>query len=215
MPEVCPTFGKSDPLTMLCTNTSSWYALYVRSRAEKTVLAQLEAKSHPAFLPLYSKRHKWADRWKTVTLPLFPGYVFCQFSLAERQSAVTTSGVIDVVRRGREPAPIELAQLEAIRTAVNSKQATEPYEGLVEGERAILIDGPLKGLAGVVVEVRKNLRLVLSIELLRRSVLVEIERDWVTPVTPRSLTLEPELPAASMLGPGCPPERITQFSRWG
>ena len=54
-----------------------WYALYVQSQHEKRVRAKLDAKAQEVFLPLYETTHKWMDRWKKVTLPLFPGYVFC------------------------------------------------------------------------------------------------------------------------------------------
>lgn len=161
-----------------------WYALRVRSRHELVVFAQLTAKEHEAFLPLFSAKHRWADRWKTVSLPLFPGYVFCRFNAEKRSSVISTSGVVDVVRTGSQPAPIETSEIEAIRTAVNSPLFTEPYGGLVKGQGVVVTGGPLVGLTGHLVEIRKNLRLVLSVELLNRAVLVEIDRDWVTPRHP-------------------------------
>jgi transcription antitermination factor NusG len=156
-----------------------WHALYVRSRHEKSVYAQLDAKEEEAFLPLYSRKQKWADRWKTVELPLFPGYVFCRFDANRRYSVLATSGVIDVVRTGSQPAPIHAGDIEAIQRIVKSPLLTEPLPDLVAGEKVIMSDGPLKGLTGTLMEVRKGFRLVVSIELLRRSVLVEIDRDWV------------------------------------
>src|ERR1017187_4705848 len=180
---------------MLESDALRWYALHVRSRHEKSVFAQLNAKHQLAFLPLYTSKHRWADRWKAVSLPLFPGYVFCQLDIAYRTSVLATSGVIDIVRSGTVPAPIETAELEAIQAVVNSPLPTRPHAGLVEGERVVMTDGPLQGLAGVVIEVRKNPRLVLSVQLLQRSVLVEIKREWATPIMPiRS--------ALSLLKPG-------------
>ena len=160
---------------------ANWHALHVRSRHEKSVWAQLESKAHEVFLPLYGTRQKWADRWKSVELPLFPGYVFCRFDLRDRSSVLTTSGVIDLVRIGLSPAPIESSEIEAIQRIVNLPLAAEPYGDLLAGEFVTLTQGPLKGLTGKVTEVRKGLRLIVSVELLRRSVLVEIDRDWVAP----------------------------------
>ena len=157
----------------------NWYALYVRSRHEKMVHAQLDAKSEDVFLPVYSSRHKWADRWKTVSLPLFPGYVFCRFDTNRRSAIMTTSGVIDVVRMGSQPAAIDGAEIEAIKRVAASPLLTEPYADVVPGEIVTMSDGPLKGLNGTLMEVRKGLRLVISVQLLRRSVLIEIDRDWV------------------------------------
>jgi transcription antitermination factor NusG len=161
-----------------------WYALQVRSRYEKAVFTQLEAKQHVVFLPLYAAKHKWADRWKTVLLPLFSGYVFCRFDSEKRASVLATSGVIDVVRTGSQPAPIETTEIEAIRKVVDSPVFKEPYAGLVNGQRVMMTDGPLTGLTGTLMESKKNLRLVISMELLNRSIMIEIESDWVAPCQP-------------------------------
>jgi transcription antitermination factor NusG len=158
-----------------------WHALYVRSRHEKSVGAQLEAKAQNVFLPLYSSKHRWADRCKAVQLPLFPGYIFCHFNNNNRSSVLATSGVIDVVRIGSQPAAIDPGVIEAIRRAVNSPLQIEPHTDLVVGERVMMSEGPLKGLTGTLTEVRMRLRLVISVDLLCRSVLVEIDRAWVVP----------------------------------
>jgi transcription antitermination factor NusG len=161
----------------------------VRSRHEKSVLDQLEAKEYQAFLPLYAARRRWADRWKILTLPLFAGYVFCRFDTAARSRVLATPGVIDVVRTGPEPALIESCEIEAIRLVVNSRLNAEPYPSLVRGQRVVVTDGPLKGVAGTLMQVRNGIRLVISIELLRRSVQVEIERDRVIPSEPKAIKL--------------------------
>lgn len=160
---------------------SRWYALHVRSRHEKTVTAQLDAKAEEIFLPLYNARHKWADRWRTVSLPLFTGYVFCRFNISRRSAVIATPGVIDVVRTGSEPAPVDTSEIEAIRRVVDSHLLTEPYDDLVAGERVTMSDGPLRGVTGRLVEIREGPRLVVSVDLLNRAVLVEIDRDWVMP----------------------------------
>ena len=159
-----------------------WYALYVRSRHEKSVLEQLRAKDQEAFLPLYSVRHRWADRWQTVSLPLFTGYVFCRFDVDKRSAVLTTTGVIDIVRAGREPAEIEDSVITAIQAVVKSPLLMEPHAGILPGRRVILTGGPLAGLEGNVVEVKKGLRFVVSVELLNRSVLVDIDKNWIAPI---------------------------------
>ncbi len=156
-----------------------WHALFVRSRHEKSVHAQLDAKSEEVFLPLYYRKHKWADRWKLVELPLFPGYVFCRFDSNKRSSVLATSGVIDVVRIGSQPATINPSEIEAIQRVVKSPLLTEPHDDLVKGQKVMMSDGPLKGLTGTLMEHRKGPRLVISVDLLRRSVFIEIDRDWV------------------------------------
>jgi transcription antitermination factor NusG len=166
-----------------------WYALHVRSRHEKAVRAQLDAKQFSVFLPLYSHKHKWADRWKTVSLPLFPGYVFCHFELESRGSAIATSGVIDIVRVGNDPAPIPDSEIDSIQRVVNSPLLVEPGSNLVPGQQVMMCGGPLEGLSGALIENRKGLRLVIAVNLLHRSVLVEIDREWVVPLEPLRTTM--------------------------
>ena len=163
-----------------------WYALRVRPRHEARVSEQLEAKQLDVFLPRYSARRKWADRWKVLTLPLFPGYVFCQFEPGARARILATPGVIDLVRNGTEPAPIETSEIDAIRRVVSSNLKAEPYPSLACGQRVRVTGGPLDGVAGVLVEMRSSYRLLISVELLRRSVQVEIERERVIPCEARS-----------------------------
>ncbi len=159
-----------------------WFALHTRSRFEKAVSEQLRAKQQNVFLPLYTSKRKWADRWKTVSMPLFSGYVFCRFNPLMRSTVMATTGVIDVVRNGRDPAPIEDNIIDALQTVVSSPLLTEPYAGIVPGERIVMTGGPLVGLQGSVVEIKNTLRFVISVDLLHRSVLVEIDKDWVAPL---------------------------------
>jgi transcription antitermination factor NusG len=161
-----------------------WFALRVWSHHEKSVAAQLEAKEFKVFLPLYSSRRRWADRWKTLCLPLFPGYVFCQFDASTRTRVLATSGLIEIVRFGSELARIKTSEIEAIQRIVDSPLLTIPYPRMAAGQRVTISGGPLNGLEGTLMEVRKGLRLVVSVEMLQRSVLVEIDREWVVPSEP-------------------------------
>jgi transcription antitermination factor NusG len=162
-----------------------WYALRVRPRHEKTVFAQLAAKAQEAFLPLCTVRHRWADRWKNVSLPLFPGYVFSRFDMQRQAGILAMSSVIDVVRVGSQPAPLDPAEIEAIRIAAAGPLHLESFEGLLKGQHVTITEGPFKGLAGTLVEIRRSFRLALSLELLNRSVLVEIDSSWIHPIDRR------------------------------
>ncbi len=159
-----------------------WYALHVRSRHEKSVHTQLEAKRQDVFLPLYQVNHKWADRWKAVSLPVFPGYVFCRFDPALRYSVLATSGVIDVVRFGAEPAAIEDPEIEAVQLIARSEAPAEPYPDILKGQKMMISGGPLNGLIGTLAEIRNRLRLVVCVQILCRSVMVEVSRDWLVPL---------------------------------
>ena len=165
-----------------------WYALYVRPHHEKSVTSQLAAKRQNVFLPLYTDRRRWADRWKNVNLPLFPSYVFCHFDARDRARVLTTPGIIDLVRHDGSPAPLEDSEIEAIRKVVQSNVKAEPYQDSVDGRDVLIVEGPLSGISGRLIETRKGPRLVVSVDLLCRSVLVEIDRNWAAPTFPGSGT---------------------------
>jgi transcription antitermination factor NusG len=160
----------------------SWFALRVRSRHEKVATAILEGKGFEPFLPLYRARRKWTDRQKDIDMPMFPGYVFCRFNPVTKAGVLETPGVVDIVGVGRTMAEISDGEIEALRRVVQHRMSCEPVSHLVAGETVRIDDGPLSGLEGKVVEVKKSLRLVLSVTLLQRSVLVEIDPEWVTPI---------------------------------
>lgn len=160
---------------------ASWFALRVKSRHEKLASSVLESKGYEQFLPLYRTKRKWTDRIKQVDLPLFPGYVFCRFNPTTRSGVLNTPGVVDIVGFGKEFAVVEESEIDALKRVVSSQLSCEPCAPLSVGETVRIEDGPLEGLKGRVVEVKKSLRLVLSVTLLQRSVLVEIDRAWVAP----------------------------------
>jgi transcription antitermination factor NusG len=160
-----------------------WYALQVRQRYEKIASTALRNKGCREFLPLYSARRQWSDRIAQVEMPLFPGYVFCHFDLADRRIPVLdTPGVLALVGLGRTALPVDDSEIAAVRTIVDSGLAAEPWPYLETGAAVRLDHGALAGLEGVFVEAKKHHRLVVSVTLLRRAVAVEVDSAWVSPV---------------------------------
>jgi transcription antitermination factor NusG len=165
------------------SDSPQWFALRVRSGSEKMVGAIAENKGIEHFLPVYQCSRRWSDRIKSLELPLFPGYLFCRLNAKYRLPVLTIPGVQHFVGIGKAPVAIDDAEIAAIQTAVRSGLRTEPWPYLTTGQRVRLDRGPLEGLEGLLVEVRKQQRIVVSVQLLMRSVSVEIERDWVTPAS--------------------------------
>lgn len=161
-----------------------WFALSVKRNREKHVAEILRGKGYEEFLPLYRSRRRWSDRYKELELPLFPGYVFCRFEPARRLPVLTTPGVILVVGNGRAPMAVEDSEIEALKLVVSSRRQVQPWPYLQVGERVMIENGALAGLEGILQDVRKSCRIVVSVELLQRSVAVEVERSWVRPVSP-------------------------------
>ncbi len=163
-------------------NSDRWYALRVKPRFERVVSASARNKGFEEFLPLYLCRRRWSDRFTSVELPLFPGYVFCRLNPERRLPLLTIPGVFHFVGVGRIPAPIDDTEIGAIQATIRSGLLAEPYPFLEVGQRVKVEEGPLAGLEGFLVEVRKQQRIVVSVTLLKRSVGVEIERPWIRPL---------------------------------
>ena len=154
-----------------------WFAVRVKSRHEKIVAEVARNKGFEQFLNRCHRR--WSDRVKSVELLLFPGYLFCRLNPEHRVPLLTIPGVIYLVGVGKTPAPIDENEILALQAAIRSGLPAEPWPFLEVGRRVLLEDGPLAGLEGLLIEKRKQNRLVVSVSLLRRSVAVEIERNWV------------------------------------
>lgn len=157
----------------------NWYAIVVKPQAERAVEAALAQKSYETFFPAIASERRWSDRVKRVDLPLFPGYVFCRFDASRRLPVMTTPGVRQIVGFGREAAPVDEAELAALRRALESGAPLKSCEYLVRGDRVEVTDGPMRGLCGWLLETKGNCRVVISVELLQRSVSVEIDRDRI------------------------------------
>ena len=182
-------------------SSNKWFALRVKPRFEKTVASSARNKGYEEFLPLYQCRKRWSDRFQSVELPLFPGYVFCQLNPESRLPLLTIPGALHFIGIGRVPVPIENEEIAALQVAMRSGLWAEPWPFLNVGQRVRLEEGPLAGLEGLLIEVRKKQRLIVSVTLLKRSVAVEIERDWVRPLDCNKSkilsALKPQLAAAA------------------
>lgn len=164
-------------------NDLRWYALHVRSRHETKTAVILENKGYETFVPTYRARRAWSDRIVELTQPLFPGYMFCRITLSDRLTPVIgTPGVTCIVGVAHQPVPVEDGEIAALQAIVNSQLTAEPWPYLREGANVRIQQGPLSGIEGIVVKVKKHQRLVVSVSLLQRSVAVEIDRMWATPI---------------------------------
>jgi transcription antitermination factor NusG len=156
-----------------------WFALTVKPNHEKSVAQALGSKAVEVFLPLYRARRRWSDRIKELDLPLFAGYVFCRYAAPERARVLATPGVTSVVGFGNKPAAVPEAQIDSVRTMVSSGVALSPWPFLRVGERVRIEAGPLSGVEGILTQVKDAWRVVVTVELLQRSVAAEVERDVV------------------------------------
>jgi transcription antitermination factor NusG len=155
-----------------------WFGLAVKPRFDKAVARTLESKGFETLLPLYKKEHKYAAHSREFELPLFPGYVFCRFGEMTKLPIVTTPGVTHILGAGSTPMPLDETEIASLRIAMQAGVPVQPCPFL-EGQRVRINGGVLEGVEGIVMSFRQPLRMVLSITLLHRSVLLEVDRDQV------------------------------------
>lgn len=164
------------------TASHPWYALWVRSRHEKSVSEILMSKGFETFLPTCRTRRRWSDRMQEVDLPLIPGYVFCRFDAALRMPVLTTPGLVQIVSAGKVPQAVDESEMQALITAVHAGVHLQLWPFLKTGQRVSIEEGPLRSLEGVLINTSGADKLVLSISLLQRSVAVTVDRSWVKPL---------------------------------
>lgn len=159
-----------------------WYAIHTRSRHEKVVRDQFDAKEIPHLLPLHHKRSKWKDRVKMIEVPLFGGYIFAHFSLQHKLQVLQTVGVVRLVGLNGTAEPVPEEQIETIRKMVEQALPYDPHPYLKEGMLVRVVRGPLQGAEGILIEKKKNYRFVVSIDLIQKAVAVDIDSADVEPV---------------------------------
>jgi transcriptional antiterminator NusG len=164
------------------SNDLSWFAVRVRSNFERIAVTHLRERGYEEFAPSHKTERHWSDRKKEVDQFLFPGYVFCRFNPQNRLLVLTAPGVVDVVGWGKIPAPIPDEEIERVRRMVQSGLLVSPWPYLELGQAVLIERGPLAGMEGILVEVKGRCRLVVSINLLKRSISAEVERSCVRPV---------------------------------
>jgi transcriptional antiterminator NusG len=160
----------------------NWYAVRTKSRHEQKVREQLQNKSFKVFLPMIEAWSKRKDRKKKIMKPLFPGYLFVDFELSKESwlEVVKVPGVANILGYTKEPYPVPEEQIESLKAIIDSNLKVSCYSYLKKGDKVHVVSGPLEGAIGVLEEMHeKKQRLVVSIDMLNRSVAVEIEGDLV------------------------------------
>lgn len=154
-----------------------WHCVHVRSKAERMAAFLLKEKGYEVFLP--TQRGKGPKRTRIEEPPLFPGYVFCRPGEHVSGLIVTTPGVIRLLCCAGRPQRVPDADIENLQRIVASGLPVKPSAKFQRGTPVRVVSGPLKGCAGFVERTKGDTCLMVSLEILRRSVIVRIERDWV------------------------------------
>jgi len=156
-------------------STPAWYALYTKHQHEKKAADILRKKNFDVLLPLYSSIHQWEDRKKEVFLPVFPCYLFIRTSPDRKLDILRTPGVFLMVSSAARPCVVPEQDIDMVRRIASVPQRLEPHSYPGTGEFVRVRVGPFAGLKGVLTRVKNQLRVVVSIHLLKKSVALELD----------------------------------------
>ncbi|HYM78049.1 MAG TPA: UpxY family transcription antiterminator [Candidatus Dormibacteraeota bacterium] len=160
-----------------------WYALWTRSRHEAVVREQLRRKEIEVFLPTVERWSRWKNRRKKIEWPLFPGYCFARFRTDQSLAILTTVGVVAIVSFRGKPAPVAEEEVDALRRVMDTQVAYDPCPLTKEGCLVEVINGPLTGVIGRLVQKdTQQPAVILGVELINQGVRVRVHPADVRPV---------------------------------
>jgi transcription antitermination factor NusG len=153
-----------------------WYAAYTTANHEKRVAEQLAVRSVEHFLPQYASVRRWKDRRVRLELPLFPGYVFVRLALRDRLQVLKIPGVAKLVGfNGTLPQLYRRKKSPRCERVWQCGVRAEPHPCLIAGRRIRIKAGPLTGLEGILLRRKGNVQVVLSVDLLQRSISIGMD----------------------------------------
>ncbi|HSO87891.1 MAG TPA: UpxY family transcription antiterminator [Draconibacterium sp.] len=159
-----------------------WYVVYTRSRAEKKVQTELSLKNIENFLPMQKKLRQWKDRKKWVEMPLMSGYCFVHISRKEYDSVLQTNNVVCYVRFEGKAAVIPESQIDGLKKMLKQYdfEVNVSTENFAPGKKVEVIEGPMIGLRGELVEARGKNKFILRFNQINSVVSVEIPANHLS-----------------------------------
>jgi transcription antitermination factor NusG len=157
-----------------------WYAVHTRSRFEQKVYDGVSGKSVEVFLPRVQVMSRRKDRRKKILVPLLPGYVFVRFDMNPETywEIIKTTGVVRMIGFEGRPVPANEGEIASLMILDGTDRTVQNRAYMRRGDRVMIMEGPLKGLVGFYLHHKgQSQKVVVSVELLHRSLAVEIE-DW-------------------------------------
>lgn len=167
---------------MLVETSQSWFAVQVAPRCEKKVSILLDYKGYQLFLPTYKTASNGNNPLKKLERPLFPGYIFCRIAADVCGIIVTTPGVVRIVGFGKKPSPIHNSEIEMLQRVVGSGAEVRPFPYLKPGQKVQIKEGPLAGICGTLTQIKNQMRVVVSVDAIMRSIAVDVGIESVAPI---------------------------------
>ena len=158
-----------------------WIAVYTKSRHEKVVIQELENKNIEAYCPIFKERRQWSDRKRWVEFPLFRSYVFAKIELKNSIYILQTMGVHHIIKFQGNISIIPDEIIQNIKSMIDGGFTVEQAEYFVKGDEVIVVDGPLKGMDGIVVKIKNENKLVLKVAAIQQAIAVQIHPGYLKP----------------------------------
>ncbi len=165
------------------TRPPHWFAVFTYPRHEKKVAAGLISRGVEAFLPLYNEQRTWKNRQRvSLSVPLFPNYVFARFARDQRNKVLSLPGVVNIVEGLRAGGAIPDQYIRSLQIGLELGRI-RPYRDAIVGDRVRIASGPLRGVEGILMHFRSGFRVVLALDSIGQNASIEVLRDEVEPVT--------------------------------
>jgi transcription antitermination factor NusG len=164
----------------------NWIVVRSKPRSEKIAYAQLKEKGIEAYLPLLKERRKWSDRKKWVEFPLFSSYLFAKIEIKNSIFILQTNGVSSLVKFGEEIAIAQDEVINAIRLAIDGGYQLRPAEYFIAGNAVEVIEGPMRGVKGIVVQLKGKDRLVIKIDAIQQALSIDIDTRFIKNIKRKS-----------------------------
>jgi len=164
----------------------NWIVVRSKPRSEKIAYAQLKEKGIEAYLPLLKERRKWSDRKKWVEFPLFSSYLFAKIEIKNSIFVLQTHGVSSLVKFGEEIAIVQDEVVNAIKLAIDGGYKLTPTEYFIAGNSVEVIDGPMIGVKGIVVQLKGKDRLIIKIDAIQQALSIDIDTRFIKNIKSKS-----------------------------
>ncbi|MGD1046131.1 MAG: UpxY family transcription antiterminator [Bacteroidota bacterium] len=156
-----------------------WYAIYVRSRFEKKVHTRLLQQNIETYLPLIEVVRLWSDRKKRIQEPLFKGYLFVRINIREKLNVLKADGVVKFIGIKDMPSAISDDQINLIKNILHSGESLKREKYPAIGERVEVVAGPLRGIRGIVSQVRGSTKLIILVDAISRAFSAEVQPEFL------------------------------------
>lgn len=160
-----------------------WYAAFTMPRHEKRLAGHCQQRRIESFLPLYSTKRKWKNRQTpTLEAPLFPNYIFVRIDEKERTQVLKLPGVLSIVSSGRQLLPIPDEYITTLQSGLLA-HSIQPHPNVDIGDRVLITKGPMAGMEGIVHRQKNEIRVIVRLEMIGRSLAVEVGAEDISNIT--------------------------------